>query len=337
MQAATWLPHNENSEWHRRVAIVLRNLGRREEAVKHFEQALECDATNFAARCGLGKVYDRPCASQHPDNTRWLTLLYLWLSGNNKSERQAFKKAVSLGDINISAMERELQQPLTENRRRKLCAELCLSYNNQADRYRTDGNVPLALTYSRKSVAIGVKPRYAAILCFTILLNTKNPERFAEVVAALRILEQHKSFDNNYSCLTDYILQSRETFSSMVFDESSNVVANSAKQTGNLQGLIDAYVTALHRAKLLTHMNILQIKTLLVSPYQDYDNDHFNAEPLIEEIAQSILRQSGQLFLKTMGAWDEYTVNGYANVKRRVQNNAVKLLPVNAPSRFRGV
>ena len=152
IKAAKWSNLEENALWHRRLAMVLRDLCYYDDAVEHFEITLKLDPTLWLARGGIAKVH---------------------------AAKGDFKKAIEIEKETVPILESS-KNPLDKG-------SVYTVVTNVAGWYQNLGDRASAFEWNLKAFNLWNKAYACAIYCIVYLHKEK---RFTEVMSMLKEMEE---------------------------------------------------------------------------------------------------------------------------------------------------
>jgi tetratricopeptide (TPR) repeat protein len=255
MKAARWTGLEESASWNRKLAVCLRNSGYDNEAIIHFERALELDHDLVEARGGLATAYQKQVYITKVVDLELTNVEILRHSINTADERG---------------------EPTTA-----LSKKLCISYEIIAHAYHHSDSPSMALKYYRKAAETTNIEDWAIVSYLRLLADSTDDDRWFETLRLFQTLQTNVN-ETGQNRLTEYI-------QSYMWpgDEKAGVfvmAATAAKKTGNLKWLFEAYSTAIDAASCKSHLSALILKLSLWRIYSDYAQNYSQAELLLDEV-----------------------------------------------------
>ncbi|KAF2791191.1 hypothetical protein K505DRAFT_281236 [Melanomma pulvis-pyrius CBS 109.77] len=261
MEAADWDGLEQTANWHRKLAVGLRNCGYINEAVENFEIALHMDRNLISARHGLAVLYD---------DTGYHT------------------KAINLQLENISLL---LEQDMAEKEHDKK-VRLCTTYRFIARIYEKKKDTERALEFWRQTFDTGVMEDPWIFQYVKALARTPNESRWGSIVSILKTLEERPGPNGSGSYLSHCLM--KEIWPELCMPARFYIFATAAKKTGQTAWLDQAYQTAIAASN--SHLTTIVLKVALTVLRKRFGGRYDETAPLLEEIAETcILAQAAKI------------------------------------------
>lgn len=249
MDAAEWAGLEKTAQWHRMLAVCLRNYNHLAEAKEHFETALAKDNRQLLTRWGLAKIYRM---------------------------QGMYEKSLELHMINEGIMEKLFK----EDKASKLedledvnPEDLAECYDEIAQIYLEMSHKANALLYFRKAFDT-CNYQYDYLFNFLQILHRGESQDSNEIVALLKSMED-KIDGPDKSRLSECLGQAYCRWSDSDF---FLIVSSAAKEAGEVRWLQDEYRTAVNVAKRERQPLVaLALDICLAELYTRYDDKHEEA------------------------------------------------------------
>ncbi|EAW12079.1 NACHT and TPR domain protein [Aspergillus clavatus NRRL 1] len=211
-EAAEWAEVERTKRWYQRAAIVFRQTGHLDQALVHFQQAIDLDPDFWLAKAGMSITY---------------------------TMKKEWQKSLDL-DIQAEAL---LQQLLSDDSENKTVSTLDL--HSVLDRmgkcYRELGQPEKQ--YQTHKRALEARP-YCDACTFLILRFENSTKRFEETMSYLRELAEDQVPDKGHDRLTDWLW--RNSWSE---DDFFEFFADAARATDSVKFMIRSYHDAARAAR----------------------------------------------------------------------------------------
>jgi tetratricopeptide (TPR) repeat protein len=248
ISVAEWAGLEKAAEWHRRLAMCLREFTHFEEAKEHFQIALDLDDQLLSARAGLAIIHTKQ--KQH-------------------------EKSLELYKMNLSIMENLLQSGKTgdkEDPHSVEVADVVDCFNCIAQESLSMGDKQSALIYSRKAVEMSKEEHSSLFSYIQIVAEDKNRDN-QEIMHLLKSMDVNVK-DHDYTHLTQCLFEKANQGYVGVFYMT---IASAAKSAGELEWLENAYERAIVVARKQQKSVIaFSLIATLADLYMAYDNKETN-------------------------------------------------------------
>lgn len=250
IDVAEWAQFEKTALWHRRLAMVLRECGMYDEALDYFTKALELDDKLWLARSGMALVH-----------------FY----------KKEYDKSIELDKVNEGILQKTLADDYGSSEDIK--SGLHIIQEEMGAAYFRLGDKENSLVCYQKALSNNGGCDRCIVSVLTVLDEKKLHNDIIELL---------KSLDNGipgqeYTGLTESLWKN-------YWDDADyyEIVAEAARETDELQFLLDAYRSAITAArKKLKTVVASQLELCLATLYYKYCNDQRKAVRIWENIIET--------------------------------------------------
>lgn len=227
ISVAEWPNLDKTALWHRRLAIALRDKWKSDESLEHFTKALELDSKMWLARGGMASAL---------------------------VQKQEYERALELDTIT----EQDLEQQLIEDSENSALTKLNLHavQERMAECY-------LALEDEENSFAYYQHAQRNHRSCNTctndILSKMLEKHLYSDIIDLLKAMDGEDVPEQKISRLTESLWQNQ-------YDgDYHTIAATAARETNNLEFLMEAYGKAIHAARKKLKMVVASLLELCLA------------------------------------------------------------------------